>query len=85
MAHYTITRCGHQPQRGEGTLDDVTNEMLTDVVRKDQKKLARGTVDPGRVIADATLGVWVHLLSRGGRGALADQSTKKQGSGGFLI
>lgn len=51
-------------------LDDVTSEMLTEVVRKHQKKLARGTVGPGRVIADTTLGLWVHLLSRGGHSAL---------------
>ena len=50
--------------------DDVTNQMLTDVVRKHQKKLASGTVGPGRVIADTTLGVWIHLLSRGGHSAL---------------
>ena len=50
--------------------DDVTNQMLTDVVRKHQKKLASGTVGPGRVTADTTLGVWVHLLSRGGHSAL---------------
>ena len=51
-------------------LDDVTNEMLTEVVRRYQKKLARGTVSSGRVVADTTLGVWVHLLSRGGHSAL---------------
>ena len=51
-------------------LDDVTNEMLTGVVRKHQKKIAKGTVSPSRVVADATLGVWVHLLSRGGHSAL---------------
>jgi len=51
-------------------LDDVTNEMLTEVVRKYRKKLARGTVGPGRVVADTMLGLWVHLLSRGGHSAL---------------
>ena len=51
-------------------LDDTTNAMLTEVVKKYQKKIAQGTVGPGRVIADATLGVWVQLLSRGGHSTL---------------
>lgn len=51
-------------------LDDVTNEMLTSVVRNYQKKIAKGTVSPSRVVADTTLGLWVHLLSRGGHSAL---------------
>ncbi len=51
-------------------LDDVTNEMLAGVVPKHQRKIAKGTVSPGRVIADTTLGLWVHLLSRGGHSAL---------------
>lgn len=60
-------------------LDDVTAEMLTDVVRKHQKKIAKGTVGPGKVVADTTLGVWVHLLGRGGHSALGraiDYETK---------
>lgn len=60
-------------------LDDVTAEMLTGVVRKHQKKIAKGTVGPGKVIADTTLGVWVHLLGRGGHSALGraiDYETK---------
>ena len=51
-------------------LDDDTNEMLTEVVRKHRRKLARGTVGPGRVIADTTFGVWVRLLGSGGHSAL---------------
>ena len=51
-------------------LDDVTNDMLTEVVQRYQKRIAKGTVGPGRVVADATLGVWVQLLSRGGHSAL---------------
>jgi hypothetical protein len=60
-------------------LDDVTSEMLTAVVRKHQKKIAKGTVPPGKVIADATLGVWINLLGRGGQSALGrsiDYETK---------
>ena len=51
-------------------LDDTTNDMLTEVVKRYQKKITKGTVGPGRVVADATLGVWVQLLSRGGHSAL---------------
>ena len=51
-------------------LDDVTAEMLTKAVRKHQKEIAKGKVGPGKVIADTTLGVWVHLLGRGGHSAL---------------
>ena len=51
-------------------LDDVTAEMLTEVVRKHQKEIAKSKVGPGKVIADTTLGVWVHLLGRGGHSAL---------------
>ena len=51
-------------------LDDVTAEMLTEVVRKHQKEIIKRTVGPGKVIADTTLGVWVHLLGRGGHSAL---------------
>lgn len=51
-------------------LDDITAEMLTGVVRKHQKKISKGTVGPGKVIGDTTLGVWVHLLGRGGHSAL---------------
>ena len=51
-------------------LDDVTAEMLTEVVRKHQKEIAKGKAGPGKVIADTTLGVWVHLLGRGGHSAL---------------
>jgi len=51
-------------------LDDITTDMLTKVVAKHQKKIVKGTVGPGKVIADTTLGVWVHLLGRGGHSAL---------------
>ncbi|WP_419552648.1 hypothetical protein [Candidatus Poriferisodalis sp.] len=51
-------------------LDDITAAMLTEVVRKHQKKITKGTFGPGKVIADSTLGVWVHLLGRGGQSAL---------------
>lgn len=51
-------------------LDDMTNQMLAKAVRKHRKGLARGTVGPGKVVADTTLGVWVRLLGRGGRSAL---------------
>ena len=60
-------------------LDDITAEMLTEIVRKHQRKIARGTCGPGKVIADTTLGVWVHLLGRGGHSALGraiDYETK---------
>lgn len=51
-------------------LDDITSTMLAEVVSKYQKKIVRGTVGPGKVIADTTLGVWVQLLGRGGHSAL---------------
>ena len=35
-------------------LDDITAEMLTEVVRKHQRKIARGICGPGKVIADTT-------------------------------
>jgi hypothetical protein len=50
--------------------DDVVVDMLTDVVRKHQKNITKGTVGVGRVVADLTLGTWVHLLGRGGHSAL---------------
>ena len=60
-------------------LDDITAEMLTEVVRKHQTKTARGICGPGKVIADTTFGIWVHLLGRGGHSALGraiDYETK---------
>ena len=51
-------------------LDDITTETLTDVVRKHKKQLVKGTIGPGKVIADLMLGTWVMLLSRGGTSAL---------------
>ena len=63
-------------------LDDVTAEMLTEVVRKHQKEIIKRTVGPGKVIADTTLGVWVHLLGRGGIALSGGPSTTRRGSGG---
>lgn len=51
-------------------LDDVTTETLTDAVRRHQKKIAKGTVGAGRVVADLMLGTWVMLLGRGGTSSL---------------
>ena len=51
-------------------LDDITAETLASVVQRHQKKLAKGTVGPGTVVADLMLGTWVMLLSRGGTSAL---------------
>ena len=51
-------------------LDDITAEMLAEVVRKHHKEIVAGKVGPGKVVANATLGVWVHLLGRGGHSAL---------------
>lgn len=51
-------------------LDDITTETLSDVVGKHKKQLAKGTIGPGKVIADLMLGTWVMLLSRGGTSAL---------------
>ncbi|HWJ63707.1 hypothetical protein KSP35_19595 [Aquihabitans sp. G128] len=51
-------------------LDDITSETLTDVVRRHKKQLVKGTIGPGKVIADLMLGTWVMLLSRGGTSAL---------------
>ena len=54
----------------ELVLDDITNETLAEVVRRHKKQLAKGTIGPGKVIADLMLGTWVMLLSRGGTSAL---------------
>lgn len=51
-------------------LDDITSETLTEVVRRHRKQLAKGTIGPGKVIADLMLGTWVMLLGRGGTSAL---------------
>jgi hypothetical protein len=51
-------------------LDDITAETLASVVQRHQRKLAKGTVGPGKVVADLMLGTWVMLLSRGGTSAL---------------
>ncbi len=51
-------------------LDDITAETLASVVQRHQKRLAKGTVGPGKVVADLMLGTWVMLLSRGGTSAL---------------
>lgn len=51
-------------------LDDTTSETLSEVVRQHKKKLARGTIGSGKIVADLMLGTWVMLLSRGGTSAL---------------
>jgi len=51
-------------------LDDITTEMLTQVVKKYRNKLDKGSVGAGKVIAELTLGTWVRLLSLGGHSAL---------------
>lgn len=51
-------------------LDDTTTRMLSDVVRKYQKRIEEGTAGPGKVVANSTLGVWVVLLSKGGTSSL---------------
>ena len=51
-------------------LDDITADTLSEVVKKHQKKIARGTVGAGRVVADLMLGTWVMLLGRGGTSSL---------------
>ena len=54
----------------ELVLDDITSETFSEVVRRHKKQLAKGTVGPGKIIADLMLGTWVMLLSRGGTSAL---------------
>ncbi|MEZ5282071.1 MAG: Abi family protein [Acidimicrobiales bacterium] len=51
-------------------LDDITAEMLTDVVQKYRRKLDKGSVGAGKVISELSLGTWVRLLSKGGHSAL---------------
>jgi hypothetical protein len=51
-------------------VDDMTSETIGEVVRRHKKQLAKGTIGPGKVIADLMLGTWVMLLSRGGTSAL---------------
>ena len=51
-------------------LDDITTEVLTSAVKDHQRKIAKGTVGTGKVVADLMLGTWVMLLSRGGTSAL---------------
>ena len=51
-------------------LDDITAKMLAEVVQKHHKDIVAGKVGPSKVVANATLGVWVHLLGRGGHSAL---------------
>lgn len=46
-------------------LDDIAAETLADVVRKHKKQLAKGTIGPGKVIADLMLGTWVMLVEPG--------------------
>lgn len=51
-------------------LDDITAEMLTQVVQKYRKKLDKGSVGAGKVISELSLGTWVRILSKGGHSAL---------------
>ena len=51
-------------------LDDITTDVLTSSVKDHQRKIAKGTVGAGKVIADLMLGTWVMLLSRGGTSSL---------------
>ncbi len=51
-------------------LDDQTAENLVAVVREHQKKIAKGTVGAGKVVADLMFGTWVMLLGKGGRSSL---------------
>ena len=54
-------------------LDQSTQESLAAVTQRHRKKLAKGSVGPGRVIADLTLGTWVQLLSKGGVTSIGQQ------------
>lgn len=51
-------------------LDDLTAETLAEAVKRHQKKITKGTVGAGKVVADLMLGTWVMLLSRGGTSSL---------------
>jgi hypothetical protein len=51
-------------------LDDITTETLASVVQRHKKRLAKGSIGPGKIIADLMLGTWVMLLGRGGTSAL---------------
>lgn len=51
-------------------LDDVTNENIEGVVQRHRKKLEKGSVGAGRVVADLTFGTWVMLLGKGGKSVL---------------
>jgi hypothetical protein len=48
------------------TLDDATHRAIAQIAKKHQKRIAAGTVGPGKVVADLMLGTWVMLLGRGG-------------------
>ena len=43
---------------------------LAYVVQRHHKQLAKGTIGPGKIVADLTLGTWVMLLSRSGNSSL---------------
>lgn len=51
-------------------LDDTTTDVLSAAARDHQRKIAKGTVGAGKVIAELMLGSWVMLLSRGGTSSL---------------
>lgn len=52
------------------SLDRHSLTFLEPVVKRHERRLAKETVGPGRVVADVTLGFWVSLLSRGGTAPL---------------
>jgi hypothetical protein len=51
-------------------LDDITTDVLSAAARDHQRKIAKGTVGAGKVVAELMLGSWVMLLSRGGTSSL---------------
>lgn len=53
-------------------LDDETREMLSEVTSDHQKKVAKGTVSPGRVVSNLMFGAWVNLVGAGGRTSLGE-------------
>jgi len=51
-------------------LDDITADMLTQVVRRYRKQVDSGSIRAGKVVSELSLGTWVALLSRGGHSSL---------------
>ena len=54
-------------------LDLSTQESLAAITQRHRKKLSKGSVGPGRVIADLTFGTWVQLLSKGGATSIGQE------------